>query len=144
MAPRRRDEALDFARWFTKSKFDLMAGFMADLARPPAERDAADLARRFKHALRHAKRVLRARLVVTVLLAAGLIATLAAALARFLAIPPDMLALVDRAAALSASLTVLLLVARLGFDRYLELIETSATFLAMQLATARYAAREPG
>jgi hypothetical protein len=135
------DDALHFARWFTKSKFQLMADFMADLECSPSQRDAEALARRFQAAIRHARRVLLARLAVTILLAAGVIATMGATLAQFLAVPAEALGFLDRVAAVSASATVALVVARLGFDRYLGLVETSATFLAMQIATTRCAPR---
>lgn len=134
--------ALDFARWFRKSKFDLMAGFFGELERDPATRDPADVERRFLQAIRHAKRVLLARGVVTLLLVLGVVATAAATLARVLVVPTVLtqevaltLGALDRVAAIAGSLTLVLVVARLLFDRYLDLVETSATFLAMQLAT---------
>ena len=136
------EDALDFARWFRRSKFDLMAGFLGELGRDPAERDRADVERRFLAALRHAKRVLLARIVVTLLLAVGVVATAAATLAKVLWVPAVLtfevqatLAALDRLAAVAGSATVVLVVARLLFDRYLDMVETSATFLAMQLAT---------
>ena len=134
--------ALDFAKWFRKSKFDLMAGFFGELEKDPAQRDRADVERRFLAAIRHAKRVLLARGVVTLLLAIGVVATAGAAVARVLWVPAVLtfevqatLAALDRLAAVAGSVTVVLVVLRLLFDRYLEMVDTSATFLAMQLAT---------
>lgn len=135
------DEALHFARWFRKSKFALMQDFLGEIDCPPADRDAAVIRRRFLAATRHAKRVLVARLVVTVLLAAGVVAAAAASLARVLVVPSvdvDLwVATLDRAAAVSASASVLLVALRLGFDRYLDLVQTTATFLAIELAATR-------
>lgn len=134
--------ALDFARWFARSKFDLMAGFFGELKRDPATRDAADVERRFLEAVRHAKRVLVARGIVTFLLALGVITTAGTAIVRFLVVPTPLrgdvqttLWALDRFAAVAASASVLLVGARLLFDRYLDMVETSATFLAMQLAS---------
>jgi hypothetical protein len=134
--------ALDFAKWFRKSRFDLMAGFYGELAREPGERDVADVERRFLAAIRHGKRVLLARGVVSVLLVLGVVATAGAAAARVLWVPDALtfevqatLAALDRLAAIAGSITVVLVALRLLFDRYLELVDTSATFLAMQLAS---------
>ena len=136
--------ALDFAKWFRKSKFDLMAGFFGELEKAPEQRDVVDLERRFLAAIRHAKRVLLARGLVTFLLAVGVVATAAATLAKVLWVPAVLtyevgatLAALDRLAAVAGSVTVVLVLARLLFDRYLDMVETSATFLAMQLATCR-------
>ena len=136
------EDALDFAKWFRRSKFDLMAGFYGELAKEPGERDMADVERRFLAAIRHAKRVLLARVLVTFLLVVGVVATEAATLAKVLWVPDALtfevqatLAALDRLAAVAGSVTVVLVVARLLFDRYLDMVETSATFLAMQLAT---------
>lgn len=133
--------ALDFARWFRSSKFDLMAAFYGELDAPAGTRDVEDLERRFLAALRHGKRVLLARGIVTFVLALGVVATAAAAVARVVWVPSPLemdvamtLAALDRFAALSGSVTVVLVLARLLFDRYVALVETSATFLAMQLA----------
>lgn len=142
-AARIGDEALHFARWFTKSKYALMDGFLSELDDAPEERDPATLRARFIRAVTHAKRVQLARTLVTLVLAAGVLATAGAAVARVVFEPANMertvgvtTTLLDHFAAYGASFTVALVALRLAFDRYLGLVDVTATFLAMQLATA--------
>ena len=135
-ARRLGNDALRFARWFFRSKYALMAGFLGELEQTPEARDERDLRQRYCRALRHAMRVQRARAVVTVLLAMGVLTASSAAVLDALA-GPEGRALVQDVAAWSASISVLLVGLRLAFDRYLGLVDVSATFLAMQLATAR-------
>lgn len=129
------EEALHFTRWFAKSKYRLMAEFLGELVRAPEERDPARLRERFLRALMHAQRVLQVRFGVTFLLALGVVAAAASTLANLLdvAAPTGWL---ERAAAWSASLTVVLVAARLLLDRYLERCDVAATFLAIELAAA--------
>lgn len=142
-APRHLGEdALHFGRWFFKSKFALMQSFLGELRDDPGERDEREIEDRFLRATQHALRVQTARGVVTALLALGVVATAAASLAKSVAIPTAFagdvdfwLTMLGRVAAISASASVLLLLARLAFDRYLEQVETTATFLAMQIAS---------
>lgn len=129
-------EALHFAKWFLRSKFALMEGFLGELEAAPEERDAAELEHRFLRCTRHAQRVLLARSIVSFLLVLGAVATVGTALlARFGTV--RIIGALEAAAAIAGSLTVLLLAMRLAMDRYLERVEVSATFIAMQLATAR-------
>lgn len=130
------EEALHFTKWFTRSKYHLMRRFLGELRRAPETRDAGTLELRYRRALTHALRVQRARTVVTFLLALGVIAAAASAVANVLdvALPTGFL---ERAAAFSASVSVALVAVRLLLDRYLERVDVSATFLAIQLATAR-------
>lgn len=140
------DDALAFARWFAKDRFQLMEGFLHELERAPGERDAAALKARFLHAVRHARTVLALRGVVTVLLAFSVVATAASTLLDNLAalnqrlpalldMPVDQLrALLLGIQAVSAAGALVFLVLRLAFDRYLELIQVTATYTAMQLA----------
>lgn len=136
------EEAMHFTRWFLQSKYALMAGFLGELRRAPDERDAARIQERFCRALRHAERTNRARGVVTLLLALGVVATGATSVANLVDAPElvegDVAAtatLLERAAAVAASASILLVAMRLLLDRYLERIDVAATFLAMQLAT---------
>ena len=136
------EDALHFGTWFAKNKFALMEGFLGELRDSPAERDPSEIEDRFLRATRHAQRVLVARGVVTFFLALGLVATASATIAGRVWIPTRLagdvtawLAVLDGAAAIAASVTLVLLAARLAFDRYLELVETTATFLAIELAT---------
>jgi hypothetical protein len=135
------EEALHFARWFASSKFALMQEFLGELRRDPRDRDAAEIERRFCACTTHAKRVLTARGVVTALLALGVVSTAVAGFLAAVALPDvveaNLLAwvrLVRHVAAWSGAVTVVLLAARLLMDRYLDRVEVSATFLAMQLA----------
>jgi hypothetical protein len=97
----------------------------------------------------HALRVQRARTLVTVLLAVSVAGTAIATMANVAYLPGLSIELsatkllVERVAAWSASLSILLVAMRLAFDRYLGLVDVSATFLAIQLAGARPAARSP-
>jgi len=132
-------EALHFGRWFAKSKFALMEGFLGEIE--SCGRDADELRARFLAATRHAKRVLVARGFVTTLLALGVIATASAGVAERWWIPTlvasdvaSWAAILGGVAAIAGSATVALLVARLAFDRYLELVDTTATFLAIEMA----------
>ena len=141
------ESSLRFTRWFLKSKFALMQAFLGELEMPAQARDPSHDRRRFLLAMRHAERALVGRVVVSVLLVFGIVATAAAAVARVLYVPAALtpgveatLVALDRVAAVSGSLTVLLLALRLAFDRYLERVETTAVFIAMQLASAP---REP-
>lgn len=151
MAGRRElgEGALKFARWYTRSKFALMRDFLDDLETPRDSRDLPTLRSRFLRALRHAERVLWARLAVTLLLAASVLATVISAVLGVLWVPTllanDIEAtrlLLTSVSAFAGSASVLLLVLRLAFDRYLELVDTSATFLAIEIAVSR-AGRPP-
>lgn len=135
--------ALDFARWFFRSKYRLMAEFLGELEQAPQERDEAALRERYCRAITHAQRVLALRLVVTVLLALGVVTAAFATVMDALVLPPVLSADVDtlrfvlrKVAAWSASASLVLVALRLGFDRYLGLVDVSATFLAMQIASA--------
>lgn len=129
------EEALHFTRWFMHSKYHLMRSFLSELRRTPGAREIDTLEVRYLRALTHALRVHRVRSVVTFLLALGVIAAAASAVANALdvAFPTGFL---ERAAAFSASVSVALVAMRLLLDRYLERVDVSATFLAIQLASA--------
>jgi hypothetical protein len=125
-----------------------MASFLGELEEPPEARDEQALRARFCRAVSHAIRVQWARSAVTALLALGVLTTALATAADVLIIPPALAgdvaatrALVERIAAWSASASILLVALRLAFDRYLGLVDVSATFLAIQLASARPRAR---
>lgn len=129
------EEALHFTRWFAQSKYHLMARFLGELRHASGERDARVLQERYCNALTHAQRVHQARAVVTFLLALGVVSAATSAVAN--ALDVDVQAgLLERAAALAASASVLLVALRLLLDRYLERVDVTATFLAIQLATA--------
>lgn len=139
-----REEALQFTRWFTSSKYALMARFLGELDDDPSERNAGQIRDRYCRALTHGQRVTHARTAVTVLLALGVVATAVATLVRLFAVPTmvagDVLAtqaFLDRLAAYSASSAAALVALRLMFDRYLERVDVAATFLAIELATCR-------
>ena len=129
------EEALHFAKWFARSKYQLMGGFFGELRRAPDKRDPEVLHDRFCRALTHAQRVHQARGVVTFLLALGVVAAASSAVANALDVdlPQGML---ERAAALSASMSVVLIAIRLLIDRYLERVDVAATFLAIQIAAS--------
>jgi len=137
-------DALRFTRWFLRSKYRLMAGFLGELESPPEARDEAALRRRFCQAVTHAVRVQRLRSFVTALLALGVVTAAFATVVSIVSLPPALAgdaaaahALLSRVAAWSASASVLLVALRLGFDRYLGLVDVSATFLAIEIASAR-------
>lgn len=136
------DDALRFMKWYVGGKYALMAGFLGELDDPPELRDGKALRDRFCQAVQHGRRVAIARTLVTALLALGVVTTAAATLTTVFFLPSafegDVAAVrasVDRLAAWSASFSVVLVALRLAFDRYLDLVDTSAHFLAMQLAT---------
>lgn len=137
-------DALRFTRWFFRSKYRLMAGFLGELERPAEPRDEPALRQRFCQAVTHAVRVQRMRSAVTALLALGVVTTAFAAVMDLVALPPTLAGdaalahfLLAKVAAWSASISVLLVALRLGFDRYLGLVDVSATFLAIEIASAR-------
>lgn len=140
-------QAKHFGRWYLQNRFKLMQGFLSELERGPGERDSAELRTLFLATVRHGQRVQMARTVVTVLLAFSVVAAAASslldqagalnetALARFFQGPvEEFRALMLAVQAVSTSAALLLLVARLAMDRYLELVATSASFTAMQIA----------
>lgn len=133
------EEALGTAKWFLQSKYRLMGRFLAELERPPGERDPELLRVRYDRALRHGERVHRARTFVTVFLAIGAITATGSAVANALGVGE----ILARAAAFSASATVLLLALRLSLDRYLERVDVAATFLAIQLTVSADAGSAP-
>lgn len=133
-----------FARWFARNRFHHMEDYLDELEQDPATIDAGEVRARFLRATVHGQRVLAARLVVTVLLALGVITTATASIANAIDVPEAFQGDVEvardlfaRIAGYAGSATVLLLALRLGFDRYLRLIETTAMLLAMQLSAAR-------
>lgn len=143
-ARRLGEGALQFGRWYLSDRFSLMQGFLGELTCDPGERRVEEIERRFLKATRHAKRVLLARSFVTFLLTLGLVATAASAWMGRLPVSDALashaapsLQLLDTVAAIAGSASLLLLVLRLSFDRYLALVETSATFLAIQLSACR-------
>lgn len=129
------EEALHLTRWFAKSKYHLMGQFLGELQRPADQRDVAKLRDRFCRAITHAHRVHQARGLVTFFLALGVVAAAASAVLNALEVDASTSAL-ERAAAFSASVSVLLVAARLLLDRYLERADVAATFLAMQLVAS--------
>jgi hypothetical protein len=146
------DEAVRFATWFAKSKFQLMESFLGELDRRPAERDRAALRERFLHACKHGQQVLIVQGVVTALLAFGVVVTASsAALDRLQTINDNLLpglfhlplgelrTLLVSIQAIAGSATLILILARFAVARYLALVEVSATYLGMQIASARYA-----
>lgn len=132
------ERALDLASWFLRSKYALMAGFAGELREAPGERDAVELEARLSAALERGERGLRVRTAVTVLLAASVLSALVATLARAVdgLVLHDLARLVDQVAAVSTSLSVVLVALRLACDRYLERVDVTATFLAAQLAAS--------
>lgn len=139
--PAEEDSGTRFFAWYFRSRFDLMERFLEDLERPTAP--LAVLRRRFLHTVHHAKRVLVARGVVTLLLALGVVAAVAAGVAEAVWVPdtfePGVVATsawLARLAAITGSASVVLLGLRLAFDRYLHLVDTCATFLGMQIAAS--------
>lgn len=121
---------MHFGKWFAQSKYRLMGRFLGELVEAPQEREMEELRERYGRALTHGQRVHRMRGVVTVLLAIGAGTAAGSAIADALLLG-DLLAGV---AAIAGSLTVGLLLLRLAFDRYLERVDVTATFLAIQLA----------
>lgn len=134
------EEALHLTRWFATSKYVLMGRFLGELQRAPEERDLATLRDRYCRAITHAHRVHQARGLVTLLLALGVVAAATTSVLNALDVDASTRAL-DRAAAFSASASVVLIAARLLMDRYLERADVAATFIAIQLAASAPAGR---
>ena len=128
------DEALEFTRWFAKSKYHLMGAFLGDLM-DTSPRDVNVLRKRYCRAVTHGQRFHRLRGVVTFLLAIGVVAAAATGIMNALDVDAPV-GLLTSAVAASTSLSVLLVAVRLLLDRYLERCDVAATFLAIQLATA--------
>jgi predicted anti-sigma-YlaC factor YlaD len=137
------NDALRFARWFFRSKYQLMAGFLGELESAPEARDEGALRERFCRAVTHAVRVQRLRSVVTALLALGVVTAAFAAVVEVVSLPASWAgdvaatrALLASVAAWSASASAVLVALRLAFDRYLGLVDVSATFLAIEIASS--------
>lgn len=143
------DEAMRFAKWFVRDRFSLMEGFLGELDHDPAQRDVLALRRRFLEAVEHARKVLLVRVVVTVLLASSVVVTASSVVLENLAVANETILpalfrvpveevriLLVTIESVAASAALLLLVARLAADRYLELIHVTASFTAMQIASA--------
>lgn len=127
-------------------RFELMARYTTEFEIPAGARDGAALRQRWVDVLADGHRAMRWRLAVTILLGFSLIATAVASaldIAQGLGTAGDanaraaiqgfvgLLALVQ---AFAGSAAVLLLVARLLLDRYVDAATTAATMLAAQLA----------
>lgn len=130
-APRRLLRAL------ASSRLQRLEDALPTLSRAP---DPA-LAARLVRTIAKGKRAARGRLVVTILLAFGVIATAAAAVLNAADAPTALegdvataRAALARTAAAAGSATLVLLALRLAFDRYVGLVEMDAIVLAMRLA----------
>lgn len=134
------DEALEFTRWFAKSKYQLMGSFLGELT--GSDGGPKQVRERFCRTLTHAHRVHAVRGVVTFVLALGVLAAAASAVANAIDVPAPT-GILERAAAISTSLSVLLVAARLALDRYLERCDVAATFLAIELGAANSNLRTP-
>lgn len=139
-----RESPRAFLRWFVRDEFALRRSFVHELRRARESRDPALIERRLDHALRHAKQALVARTVVTALLSLGVVSTVLSTLAGVVWQPPGLTTLVDRVAAVAGSATVVLVVARLAVDRYLNLVAVTADYLAMMLASGGEGAQGRG
>lgn len=123
--------------WFVRNRFQLWEALAAETRERPAT--AASCQRRFARALRQAQRLLVVRLVVTVLLALGLVASVASAVLAattpaFLAAQADAFErLLTRAAALATSVSALLLVLRLLLERALSRYDVVVAFFAPRI-----------
>lgn len=123
-----------FAKFLAQNDFALMEAFLPDLARRAAPERAQALAPAFRGTVKRAKRALRWRLAVTVLLVlAGGSTALSAALALVDFLPGAAL-LVQRVATVAASMTLLLVVARLALSYYLNRLRLHLTMVAVLLA----------
>jgi len=133
-----------FVKWFATSKYALMERYLPQLERGSFERDPARLRARFQRVLALANRVRRMRIVVTVFLAMGIIATVVSRILDRIPLHQMLGAdeafihdVLDNASTFSASFAVVFLGLRLAFDRYLARIDVNATFLAIEIATSR-------
>lgn len=123
--------------WFVKNRYVLWEGLVEE-AQHEREDPVARQAR-FDAALKHAKRVLVARLVVTILLAFGVIASVASALIAVATVPgfEEGAAAADRlfelVAAYAGSASVALLAVRFALERALTRYDVVASFLAPRL-----------
>lgn len=124
------------AGWFARNRFALREGYVHENGQAAASRD--DLEARFARATRQAQRWMLARLVVTILLGLGVAATAAALL--FAYVPAletyagGALDALRTLAALAASLSAALVVARLVILRALVRYDVATTFLGGRLA----------
>lgn len=130
------EEILHFWRWLFVSKYHLISRFLGDLKSTPSAGRVDELDERLRRALRHGERVYQARSVVNLLLALGVVTAAAGAIADTSGLEAPF-GLLERVAALAASVSLALIVLRLAFGRYLERVDVAATFLAMLIAKAR-------
>lgn len=124
--------------WFLRNRFLLVQALVHEQEREPHTRQEASA--RLDHAVRHATRLLAARLTVTVLLALGIIASVASAAFAFVDLPffaehlTQAERLFQRAAAAAGSLTAIFLILRLTLDRLIQRYDVVAAFLAARAA----------
>lgn len=114
--------------WFVRNRFQLWEALVRENERAPAS--AADCRARLRRASRQAQRVLVARVVVTVLLAAGAVASFATVVFAALGVGDGLESWLKRVAASAGSLAFALLVVRLSLDRVLERYDVIAAFFA--------------
>lgn len=129
------------------SRFDLMDRFVEEFAVPPPRRDRAALERRWARLVERGNRALQFRLIVTLLLGFSVVATAVAGLMdlsqalgtagnpQARAAVQGLLGVLGVVQAVAGSAAVVLLVARLALDRYVDSATAAAAMLAAQLAS---------
>ncbi len=121
--------------WFLRNRFALMRALVDE----PRTTDEVATRARFDNTLRHASAYLSARLVVTIMLAFGVVASLTSVL--FAALADTILSegadaaahVVTQVGAWADSASLFLLVLRMGIERALTRFDIVAAFLAAHL-----------
>lgn len=125
--------------WFVRHRFRLIHALALETREEGL--DAATCQRRFERATLHGARLLGARLVVTTLLAFGIVATLTSSLLA-VAFTPELEAqfaaterLLGTIAAAATSASLLLLIVRMMLERAIERYNIVCMFLAGRVAS---------
>ncbi len=118
------------------NKFALIGRHLEELDTPATPGIARAKRRRLERTLRHAQSVLALRLVITVFLVLAAGSAAFTAFIGYLDVIPGAVDVVTRLIAYTAGSTLVLLLARFVCDRYLDIVHTMATLLAIEIAAA--------
>lgn len=125
-----------FLKWFLLNRYAFLEHLVDRLHHVTPETDQEALERRTYRAIRHGKRMLVVRLVVTVLLLLAGGSAFVSTLVAYLHVVPGAEQAVQRVTTVAASAVLLLIILRFAIERHLDRVTTYVTFMSMRIATA--------